>query len=83
MNDRIENIKKNFKLFSYLFLIFLILFVNIGPAFAISRGDYLEEHTNGNKKKSNYLEKLKLFMRRFHSKLTKLLYMLLWFIEVL
>ena len=65
MNDRIENIKKNFKLFSYLFLIFLILFVNIGPAFAISRGDYLEEHTNGNKKEEQLLRKIEIIHEAF------------------
>ena len=60
MRKRIEIFKKKIKLFSFLCLILLVLFVNLGPIFAISRGDYLEEDTEGNKKEQQLLRKIEI-----------------------
>ena len=66
MGTRLEFFKGKLKLFSFLFLILLILFVNLGPTFAISRGDYLKDTTEGNKKEEQLLRKIEIIHETFH-----------------
>lgn len=65
MGTRLEFFKGKLKLFSFLFLILLILFVNLGPTFAISRGDYLKDTTEGNKKEEQLLRKIEIIHETF------------------
>ena len=65
MKERKSKLKKRFKLFSFLGLILLILFVNLGPIFAINRGDYLKDETSGNKKEQQLLRKIEIIHEVF------------------
>ena len=58
---------RRFKLLSFLFLILLVLFVNLGSSYAISRGDYLKEETEGNKKEEQLLRKIEIIHETFGS----------------
>lgn len=56
---------RRFKQLSFLCLILLILFVNLAPTFAISRGDYLSDETEGNKKEEQLLRKIEIIHEIF------------------